>query len=93
MPDPIDYEEFLERLAVLPDHVTVIPENLANAIRAILAKNAKLRRCLLPVVMGIAEMELSGEPLADDAVVLTFMGSGASDRVTARDIREAFGNE
>ena len=49
----------------------------------------QLRRCLLPVWMGIAECELVGEPLADSAVVLSFMGSGASDRVTAGEVREA----
>jgi hypothetical protein len=50
----------------------------------------KMSRCLLPVTMGLAEAELIGEPPADDAVVLSFMGSGASDRVTVKDINDAF---
>jgi hypothetical protein len=51
-----------------------------------------LSRCLLPVWMGMAEMEMvDGKPPADDAVVLNFMGSGASDRVTAGEVRKALG--
>lgn len=48
-----------------------------------------LRRCLLPLEMAFAEAEMVGEPIADDAVVLHFMGSGASDQVTAGEIRKA----
>ncbi|GEM_PF-2647563 len=36
-----------------------------------------------------AEAELIGEPIKDDRPILSFMGSGASHQVTARDIRAA----
>ncbi len=53
------------------------------------AENSKLRRCLMPVWMTIAEHDMIKEPLPDDARVLSFMGSGASDFVTAGEIRAA----
>lgn len=41
-----------------------------------------------------AERELAGDPkIPDDAVVLPFMGSGASHNVTAGDIRNALDSE
>jgi hypothetical protein len=48
-----------------------------------------LSRCLLPVHMSMAQHELVDEPLPDSAVVLHFMGSGASDQVTAGEVRMA----
>ena len=51
--------------------------------------NGALARCLLPVHMTLAERELVDDPVPDDAVVLCFMGSGASDNVTAGMIRAA----
>ena len=50
---------------------------------------ARLRRCLLPVQMLMAQAECVDEPLSDSAVVLSFMGSGASDQVTAGEVRAA----
>jgi len=38
-----------------------------------------------------AEAHLSGRPIVDNDMVLTFMGSGASHQVTAREMRDAFG--
>jgi len=48
-----------------------------------------LSRCLLPVSMSLAQCELVDEPVPDGAVVLHFMGSGASDQVTAGEVRAA----
>lgn len=67
--------------------------NETEALRATVARleaeNGRLRRCLLPVWMTLAEQEMVGERVPDDARVLSFMGSGASDFVTAGDIRAA----
>lgn len=41
-------------------------------------------------VIVAGESELAGEPIPDDAVVLHFMGYGASHQVTAADLRQAF---
>lgn len=49
----------------------------------------KLSRCLVPVTMGLAQAECVDEPIPDACVVLSFMGSGASDAVTAGEVREA----
>lgn len=65
---------------------------MSNTLEGLRAENDRLRRCLLPVWLGMAEAEMVGEPLSDDAVVLSFMGSGASDRVTAGEIRAALGD-
>ena len=54
------------------------------------AENGNLRRLLLPVWMAIAERDMMEEPLADTAVVFSFMGSGASDNVTVADIRSVY---
>lgn len=48
-----------------------------------------LARLMLPVVMSMAEAELVDEPVADDDVMLHFMGSGASDQVTAGQVNRA----
>ena len=48
-----------------------------------------LARCLLPVHMSLMEREMVGDPVQPAAVVLSFMGSGASDSVTAREITDA----
>jgi hypothetical protein len=58
-------------------------------IEALQAENGRLRRCLLPLHMAFAQAEMVGEPIPDDAVVLHFMGSGASDQVTAGEVRAA----
>lgn len=50
---------------------------------------SKLGRVLLPIDLGLAQAELVGEPVPDSAVVLHFMGSGASDQVTAGEYRAA----
>jgi hypothetical protein len=60
-------------------------DDIAEAIVAIKG----LARLMLPVQMSLAEAELVGEPAGDDAVVLHFMGSGASDQVTAGQLRQA----
>ena len=61
------------------------PELTADVRQAII----DLSRCLLPVHMGMAQAELVGEPMTDSTVVLHFMGSGASDQVTAGEVRKA----
>jgi hypothetical protein len=61
-------------------------------VEALRAENERLRRCLMPVMMMMAQAECIDEPLPDDAVVLSFMGSGASDQVTAGEIRAALGS-
>jgi len=67
-------------------------DEAAARIAALEAKNAELRRCLLPIEMGFAEAECIDEVISDDAVVMSFMGSGASDQVTAGMIRQALKN-
>ena len=69
---------------------TMITDCTDNAtIDAQDATIARLRRCLLPVQMLMAQAECVDEPLSDSAVVLSFMGSGASDQVTAGEVRAA----
>jgi hypothetical protein len=48
-----------------------------------------VRRLLLPVTMTLAEHECIDEPLPRDAVILSFMGSGASDHVTVGEYEDA----
>ena len=57
-------------------------DELVGALRGML-------RIVLPIDMGLAQAECVDEPVADDKVVLSFMGSGASDRVTAGEYRAA----
>jgi heptaprenylglyceryl phosphate synthase len=70
-------------------HATERHTTAAATIRAAMGEVEQLQRCLLPVWMTIAEHEMAGEPLADDVRVLSFMGSGASDFVTAGEVRAA----
>lgn len=65
----------------------------AAKVERLLIENEQLRRCLLPVWMGIAQADAIGEPIPDDTVVLRFMGSGASDQVTAGEIRAVLQTE
>lgn len=60
-----------------------------ETVGRLVAAVEQLARCLLPVHMTLVERDLIEEPVADDAVVLSFMGSGASDRVTAGEVRSA----
>lgn len=46
-------------------------------------------RLLLPVAMTIAERDMCDTPLADEATLFSFMGSGASDSTTVGDFRKA----
>lgn len=48
---------------------------------------AAINRVLLPIDMQFAQAECIDEPIPDEAVVLHFMGSGASDQVTAGEYR------
>lgn len=81
----------------IPEHDAAGIVALRNHTPALLAELdaaraevARLRRCLLPVSMSLAYAELAkGEPVADDAVVLSFNGGGGSDFVTAGEIRAA----
>jgi len=54
-------------------------------------RESRLRRCLLPIQMAMAEMELVDGPVADDTVLLSHSGSGCSDQVTAGMVRAALG--
>lgn len=47
------------------------------------------RRALLPVVMTLAEREMVDDPVPSDAVLFSFMGSGASDHVTVGEFQKA----
>lgn len=65
---------------------------LIDAVETLKKENERLRRCLVPVTMHLAQLELErGHEAPDDMIVLYFMGSGASDRVTVKEIREALG--
>lgn len=66
---------------------------LSARVETLEADNGKLRRCLLPVQMVLAQAECVDDPLPDSAVVLSFMGSGASDQVTAGEVRQALGGD
>lgn len=48
-----------------------------------------LSRVLLPIHMQLAERDLIEDPVADDVTLFSFMGSGASDRVTVGEYRKA----
>ena len=81
-----------ERVELLPIMVDVARSEISDLrfrLDAVERERDALRRCLLPVWMGMAEHECVGEHLPDSAVVLSFMGSGASDQVTAGEIRAA----
>jgi hypothetical protein len=64
-------------------------ESMAGDIARLREALDKMGRCLLPVHMGLMQAVCVGDPLPDQAVVLSFMGSGASDQVTAGEVREA----
>lgn len=68
--------------------VNNLPALLAR-IEALEKALEKLDRILLPIVMTLAQRELVNNPVPDDAIILHFMGSGASDQVTAGEFREA----
>lgn len=65
------------RLAVLSG-----VEELVGAVQS-------LGRCLLPIQMEMAQAEMVGDPIPDNAPFISFMGSGASDFVTAGELRRA----
>lgn len=66
---------------------------LIDAVETLRRENERLRRCLVPVTMHLAQLELErGLEAPDDMIVLYFMGSGASDQVTVKEIREALGS-
>jgi hypothetical protein len=50
---------------------------------------SQLRRVLLPIEMQLAQAQLCRDAVADDAVLFSFMGSGASDHVTVGEFRRA----
>lgn len=58
--------------------------DIQHAVRVI----SDLKRLMLPAFMSLAEAELVDEPVPDEAVVYHFMGSGASDSVTAGEFRK-----
>jgi hypothetical protein len=70
-----------------------VPDELYAALTTERARRERaegaLHRCLLPLQMEMAYRDLAGDPIPDEAVVLAFMGGGASDEVTAGDIRRA----
>ena len=49
-------------------------------------------RILGPVYMTLAQQECIDEPLPREAVILSFMGSGASDNVTVGEVEDASNN-
>ena len=58
-----------------------------DEIAAFKQRVAELLRLFLPVEMSLAEMEMVAEKAQDEAVILSFMGSGASDSVTYGEYR------
>lgn len=62
-----------------------IAEREAELVGAISAYH----RLLFPISMSLAEREMIDEPLSDDAVLFSFMGSGASDHTTVGEFRKA----
>lgn len=61
----------------------------ATTITELVSALEGMLRIVLPVEMGLAQAECVDEPVPDDKTVLSFMGSGASDRVTAGEYRAA----
>jgi len=49
----------------------------------------QLLRIFLPIDMQMGQIEMAGEPAPDDAILFSFMGSGASDHVTVGEYRKA----
>lgn len=84
-----DYE-FWQPLPAAPDHIeeprAMVP---ATDVAALVEAVSAYRRLLLPIYMSLAEREMVDEPLSDDAVLFSFMGSGASDHSTVGDFRKA----
>ena len=81
---------------LIEDAVSGAVGPLIDAARALLDQNEKMRKALedahrifMPTIMSLAEIELVDEPVKDDAVLFSFMGSGASDFVTVGEFRKA----
>lgn len=62
---------------------------LKTRVEAAHAAVNALCRVLGPVGMTLAQQECIGEPLPREAVILSFMGSGASDNVTVGELEDA----
>lgn len=62
---------------------------LQARVATLQAQNDALARCLQPVLMELVARDLAGTPVPDAAPVLTFMGNGTSDVVTAGALRDA----
>jgi len=50
---------------------------------------AAFKRFTLPLFMSLAEREIAGDPVPDDAILFSFMGSGASDQTTVAHFKKA----
>ena len=64
-------------------------DRLRSSNEAMRKALAGSHRLFLPIFMRLAEAELVGEPVKDETVLFSFMGSGASDHVTVGDFRKA----
>ncbi len=84
LPTEIDDGDFTRALANAAFIVRA-----CNNHYALLEALSAYRRVMLPIAMTLAQNELCNEPSADDAVLFSFMGSGASDQVTVGEYRKA----
>lgn len=60
-----------------------------NSHDALVKSLKEMKRVLFPIFMSLAERDLIEDPVPDDAVLFSFMGSGASDYVTVGEYRKA----
>lgn len=72
------------------EHATT--EALRAEIEALREALSGLARLLLPIEMQLAQAKAADEAIADDAVLFSFVGCGASDHVTVGEYRAAISN-
>jgi hypothetical protein len=91
-----DLDELFERSK--DDRAIIVGSEVRQLIGEIRRQREHLGlfyRSLNPVWMTFAEREMIEEPIPPEAMLFTFMGSGASDNTTAGDFLAAwkFGND
>jgi hypothetical protein len=82
-----------QRVVELEQANRVLEERLKAYVRTVERRDETVKalaRCLLPAVMAMAERDLIGEPVKDEEPLLSFVGPGSGDWVTAGMIRKAF---
>ena len=78
---PVDFDDISETVDLV--------DSLRSSNEAMREALAGSHRLFLPIFMHLAEADLAGEPIKDEAVLFSFMGSGASDHVTVGEFRKA----